>query len=104
MEEEREVLEDVSKTLKAKVIEDLIHYDLVEPCSNCYFLVGLNMKERKRTELVEFLMTNIEIFTWTSYEMPVIDPNFIKHKLNLLPEPRPAKHGGEGLPPSMWML
>ena len=65
MEEEREVLEDVSKTLKAKVIEDLIHYDLVEPCSNCYFLVGLNMKKRKRTELVEFLMTNIEIFAWT---------------------------------------
>ena len=48
VKEEREVLEDVSRTLEAKVVEDLIRYELDEPSSNHYFLVGSNMKEREK--------------------------------------------------------
>ena len=29
---------------------------------------------------------NIEVFAWTPYEMPRIDPNFIRHELNVLPD------------------
>ena len=42
------------------VVEDLIRYELDEPSSDCYFLVSLNVKERKRIELIKFLKENIE--------------------------------------------
>ncbi|GFZ18424.1 hypothetical protein Acr_27g0001630 [Actinidia rufa] len=59
VKEEREVLEDVDRTLEDKVVEDLLRYDLDEQCLGCYFLVGLNMKEGESTELIEFLNANI---------------------------------------------
>ena len=31
------------------------------------------------------------VFAWTRYEIPKIDPNFIKHELNVLPEARLVK-------------
>ncbi|GFY96883.1 hypothetical protein Acr_11g0011890 [Actinidia rufa] len=42
----------------------------------------------------QFLKANIEVFAWTPYEMPKIDPNFIKHKLNVLPDAWPVKQWG----------
>ena len=47
MEEDREVIKDVGRTSEAKVVGDLILYDLDEPCSDRYFLVGSNMKSAK---------------------------------------------------------
>ena len=44
-------------------MEDLIHYELDERSSDHYFLIGSNAKERERTELIEFLKANIEVFT-----------------------------------------
>ena len=88
VEEERKVLKDVSKTLEAKVVEDLVHYDLKEQSSNCFFLTCSNLIERKKTELIEFLTANIEVFVWTPYEIPGIDPSFIEHKMNIIPEAR----------------
>ncbi|GFS41395.1 hypothetical protein Acr_00g0074050 [Actinidia rufa] len=94
VKEERKVLEDVGRTLEAKVIEDLICYELDEPNANCFFLVGSNMRERERTELIEFPKTNIEVCAWTSYEMPKIDPNLIKHVFNVIHEARLVKWRG----------
>ena len=42
VDEEREVLEDVDKTLEAKVMEDLICYDFDEPSLDRFFLMGSN--------------------------------------------------------------
>ena len=86
VKEEREVLEDVSRTLEAKVVEDLIRYELDEPRSNHYFLIGSNMKEWERIELIEFLKTNIKVFGGTPYEIPKIDQSFIKIELNAIPK------------------
>ena len=83
MKEEREVLEDVSRTSKDKVDEDLIRYKIDEPSSDYYFLVDSNMKEWERIELIEFLKANIKVFAYTPYEMPGINPNFIRHELNV---------------------
>ncbi|GFS31446.1 hypothetical protein Acr_00g0017380 [Actinidia rufa] len=94
VEEEREVLEDVDRTLEAKVVEDLTRYELSEPSSDRYFLIGSNMKERERTELIEFLIANIDIFTWMPYKNPGIDPTLIKHRLNVMPKARSKKQRG----------
>ena len=52
VEEEREILEDVRREPKAKVMENMIHYELNEPSSNHFFLTGANLEERERTELI----------------------------------------------------
>ncbi|GFY90899.1 hypothetical protein Acr_07g0010950 [Actinidia rufa] len=77
--------------MKDKVVDDLIRYELDEPSSSYFFLVGLNMKERERIELIEFQKANIEAFTWTPYEMPGIDPNFIRKEINVILEARSMK-------------
>ncbi|GFZ08917.1 hypothetical protein Acr_20g0007250 [Actinidia rufa] len=77
IEQEHEVLEDVGSDPMAKVVDDLIRYELDEPSSDCFFFTGAKLEERERTELIQFLKANIEVFTWTPYEMPEIDPNFI---------------------------
>lgn len=45
VEEEREVLEDVGRVLREKVVEELVCYELDEPSFDLFFLVGSNMKE-----------------------------------------------------------
>ena len=66
-------------------MEDLVLYDLNEPSSNRFFVTGSNLKKRERTELIEFLIANIEVFAWTPYEMLGIDPSFIKHEFIVIP-------------------
>ena len=78
MEEEREVLEDIGRISEPKIMEKLVHYKLNDPNSDCYFLIGLNMKEHERTELIKYQKENTEVFAWTPYVMPRIDPSFIK--------------------------
>ncbi|GFS37725.1 hypothetical protein Acr_00g0053660 [Actinidia rufa] len=84
IEKNIEVLEDVGCDPEAKVIEELVRYELDEPGSDRFFLVGSDLNECERTELIQLLKANIEAFAWTPYEMPGIDPNFIKHELNTM--------------------
>ena len=43
--------------------ESLVHYELGEPNSDRFFFLGSNLKERERTELVEFLKANVEVLS-----------------------------------------
>ena len=56
--------------------------------------MGSNLIERERTEFIKFLTANIEVFAWTLYEMPRIDPDYIKHKLNVIPKMKLIKQQG----------
>ena len=96
-------MEDVGRTPEAKVVENLVRYDLDEPSVDCFFFTGSNLKERERTDLIEFLTTNIEVFAWTPYENLGIDQCFVKHKLNVIPEACLVCSGERGMQPSMYM-
>ncbi|GFS31847.1 hypothetical protein Acr_00g0019520 [Actinidia rufa] len=95
VEEDIEVLEDVGHDPEAKVIEELVRYELDEPGSDRFFLIGLDLNECERTEHIQLLKSNIEEFAWTPYEMPGIDPTFIKHELNVQPVSDQSNKGGE---------
>ena len=45
VKEEREVMEGVGRTTKAKVMEDLIRYDLNEPSLDHFFITSANLKK-----------------------------------------------------------
>ena len=50
-----------------------------------FFQVGAQLPLSEKEELIEFLKRNIDVFTWSSYEAPRVDPNFICHHLNVNP-------------------
>jgi len=50
-----------------------------------FFQVGSQLPPYEREELIEFLRKNIDVFMWSAYEAPRVDPNFIFHHLNVNP-------------------
>ena len=43
IKEERNVLENVGRDPEAKVVENLMRYELDKPSSNCFFLIYANL-------------------------------------------------------------
>lgn len=39
-----------------------------------YFQVGSQLPEDEKVELVRFLEANIDVFSWTTHNVPGIDP------------------------------
>ena len=56
-----------------------------------FFQVGSQLPPQERTELVQFLRRNIDVFAWNAYEVPRVDPDFIYHHLNVNPLAVPKK-------------
>uniref|UniRef100_A0A2N9I6X9 Integrase catalytic domain-containing protein n=1 Tax=Fagus sylvatica TaxID=28930 RepID=A0A2N9I6X9_FAGSY len=44
-----------------------------------------------RTELIDFLVGNVDVFAWDPYEVPGVDPNYIEHRLNTDPHSKPVQ-------------
>ena len=43
------------------------------------------MNDREKVEMLLFHLQNVDVFAWSPYEVPGIDPEFIVHKLNVDP-------------------
>ena len=48
----------------------------------------------EKVELILFLINNLDMFAWSPYEAPGVDPDFICHRLNVDPHcpPKKQKH------------
>jgi hypothetical protein len=44
-----------------------------------------------RIELIDFLTSNIDVFTWDPYEISRVDPDYIQHQLNVDPHSKPVQ-------------
>ncbi|XP_028126146.1 uncharacterized protein LOC114322893 [Camellia sinensis] len=88
--EGNEVLEDVGRKTKEKSVEDLLEVRVDENDPSKFFLLGSSQSSAKQLEYVDFLVSNMEAFTWTPYDMPGVDPSFICHQLNNFPNVRPV--------------
>ncbi|XP_028116198.1 uncharacterized protein LOC114313965 [Camellia sinensis] len=79
---DRENLEDVRKLPIDKAIENLVQIQFGhEP--NIFFLIGACLNFNERQELISFLVNNSNVFAWTPYEMPGVDPIIVQHRLNV---------------------
>ena len=56
-----------------------------------FFQVGAQLPMQERDQLVEFLRKNVDVFAWSAYEAPGVDPSFICHHLNVNPSITPKK-------------
>ena len=61
------------------------------PDTDRYFQIGTSMKSQDKVEMLLFLMQNVDVFAWSPYKVPEVDPEFIVHKLNMDPSFPPKK-------------
>ena len=70
-----------------------------------FFQIGSQLPQREREELIEFLNQNMDVFSWSIYEAPRVDLEFICHHLNVnllvvpkkQPPQRPSKEHAEAV-------
>ena len=48
-----------------------------------YFQVGTQLPLDEKTQLLVFLRNNLDVFAWSAYEAPRVDPDFICHHLKV---------------------
>ena len=56
-----------------------------------FFQVRAKLPLQEKEILLEFLRANIDVFAWSPYEAPGIDPSFICHRLNVNPSIVPKR-------------
>ena len=56
-----------------------------------FFQVGAQLPPQEKEELIEFLRKNVDVFAWSTYEAPRVDPSFICHHLNVNPSVTPKQ-------------
>ena len=56
-----------------------------------FFQVSSQLPPQEREELIGFHRRNVDVFAWSAYEAPGVDPNFICHHLNFNPFVTPKK-------------
>ncbi|XXG78142.1 hypothetical protein AAC387_Pa08g2147 [Persea americana] len=83
-------LGDVGRAPTEKSIEDLTKVNIDPADPDRFFLVGSQLPETEKTELLSLLEENKAVFAWTPYEMPGIDPAVICHELKVDPNHRPV--------------
>ena len=59
--------------MKCEELEKVI----IDADAEKYFRIGVQLPPREKEELLAFLRKNIDIFAWSAYEAPGVDPNFI---------------------------
>ena len=52
---------------------------------------GIPVATFGKAKLMKFLEVNIDVFAWSIYVVPGIDPGFICHQLNVNPKAMPHK-------------
>ena len=56
-----------------------------------YFQVGVSLNNDDKVGMLLFLVQNVDVFAWSPYEVPGVDPEFIVHRLNVDPSFPPKK-------------
>ncbi|XP_028116477.1 uncharacterized protein LOC114314222 [Camellia sinensis] len=85
---DRESLDDIGRIPSEKATEAL-HQVEIDRNLNQLFMIGASLDNVERQELVAFLLKNIDMFAWSPYEMPGVDPLVAQHRLNVDPKCKP---------------
>ena len=56
-----------------------------------FFQVGAQLPPQEKAKLLAFLRGNIDVFAWSAYKAPGVDPSFICCHLNVNPSVIPKK-------------
>ena len=87
---DQSVLEDVGTNVQDKAVEDLVPVSTDGAGDERSTLIGTSMPDWLEADVIKCLRRNKEIFAYSTYEMPGMDPEFIRHELNARPECKPV--------------
>ena len=76
--------------MKASYAEKLIRVKILLDVDR-YFQIGASIRDGDKVETLLFLIQNVDVFAWSLYKVPGVDPEFIVHKLNVDPSFPPKK-------------
>ncbi|XP_038972545.1 uncharacterized protein LOC120104813 [Phoenix dactylifera] len=96
-----ETLEVRDNTWKKRVEPGklLTQIPLQENCPKLTVQVGSGLSSLERDRLIEFLRTNMDIFTWSPADMPEINPEVMVHRLQVKPTYKPVRQKKRGSAP-----
>ncbi|XP_028071749.1 uncharacterized protein LOC114274078 [Camellia sinensis] len=77
------VLEDVGGVPTEKMVEDLETVLVEEGNPDKFFLLGTSLTVGEKEQLLALLRKHIEVFAWSAYDTPGLDPNYACHRLNV---------------------
>ena len=80
----------IDRSVEEAKCEDLVKVVIGEDPKKI-FQIGAQLPLLEKEELVELLRKNVDVFTWSSYEAPGVDPNFICYHLNVNPSATPKR-------------
>ena len=72
-------------------VETLEMVELVEGESTKATIIGTNLNNQMKKELIQFLKENLDIFAWSHEDMLGIAAEVIQHRLNVNPEKKPVR-------------
>ena len=62
--------------------KDLVKVSIL-PYENMSFQIGASLRQEEQVDLLLILVQNMDVFAWSSYDVPGVNPEFITHKLNV---------------------
>jgi hypothetical protein len=71
-------------------MEKLIPISITGGESQRQFLIGDSLTQEHKSQLLTLLDKYQDVFAWTPYEAPGVDPEFVCHELNVSPEYKPV--------------
>ena len=80
-------VEEIVEGAKCEDLEKIVVDDDLER----FFQIGTQLPPQEKEKLIEFLKRNMDVFTWSAYEAPGVDLNFICYHLNINPSVTPKK-------------
>ena len=72
-------------------VETLEMVELVEGESTKTTIIGTDLNNQMKKELIQFLKENLDIFAWSHEDMLGIAAEVIQHRLNVNPEKKPVR-------------
>ena len=81
--EKRKVMAETTKALEKISLDE----NNLERCT----MVGADLEEKTKQDLVRFLKNSTVVFAWSHEDMPSIDPSVITHCLNVYPSSKPVQ-------------
>jgi hypothetical protein len=76
-----------------------VKYQIPDSNQEKYFLLGASLSQEQRDGLITLLSEYIDVFSWSPYEAPGVDPAFACHNLNVDPLFHPVVQKGQRISP-----
>ena len=80
----------INESAEEAKCEDLEN-DVIGNDPENFFQVGAQLPPPEKEKLIEFLRKNVDVFAWSAYKAPGVDPSFICHHLDVNPSITPKK-------------